>query len=60
MSCFIEGMNGRCNPECYIYQEGHCTEPQEMLDILTEEELILHEELYQIGLIDKQITRESE
>lgn len=44
--CFNVGISGGCGPECYIYSEGSCEEPQEMIPRLNDEELKEHMELY--------------
>lgn len=44
--CFNVGISGGCGPECYVYLAGECTEPQEMVPHLNEEELQAHKELY--------------
>lgn len=44
--CFNVGISGGCGTQCFVYQEGRCTEPDEMLPGLTEEELKIHFELY--------------
>jgi len=25
--CFVVGISGGCGPDCYVYQEGDCPEP---------------------------------
>jgi len=47
--CFNVGISGGCGPDCYIYLEGRCHEPQEMIPRLNEDELLLHKELYSTG-----------
>ncbi len=45
--CFNVGMSGGCGPECFVYLEGRCSEPQEMMpQLVGEDELARHEELY--------------
>ena len=44
--CFNVGMSGGCGPECYIYLEGRCGEPQEMLPRLDAQRLAMHSDLY--------------
>lgn len=44
--CFNVGISGGCGPECFVYLEGRCSEPQEMVDRLNDDELKLHNELY--------------
>ena len=44
--CFNVGISGGCGPECFVYLEGKCDEPQEMIPGLGTEGLKLHKELY--------------
>lgn len=44
--CFNVGISGGCGVECFVYLKGECDEPQEMVERLTESELIRHFELY--------------
>ena len=45
--CFNVGISGGCGPECYVYLNGECEEPQEIVPILeTKEEIEMHNELY--------------
>jgi len=44
--CFAVAMSGNCGPDCYVYLNCECEEPQEMIQFLDEEGLILHRELY--------------
>lgn len=46
LECFNVGMSGGCGPECYIYLEGRCGEPQEMLPRLDAQRLAMHSDLY--------------
>ncbi len=45
--CFNVGISGGCGPDCYIYREGRCGEPQEMIPRLDEDGLKAHAELYE-------------
>jgi hypothetical protein len=44
--CFNIGISGGCGPECYVYLEGRCGEPQEMIPRLIGDELKRHYEIY--------------
>lgn len=44
--CFNVGISGGCGPECFVYLQGQCEEPQAMIELLDERELSLHYELY--------------
>ena len=44
--CFNVGISGGCGPECFVYLNGECDEPQEMLERLDEDEIKRHYELY--------------
>jgi hypothetical protein len=44
--CFNVGISGRCGPDCPVYLKGECDEPEEMIERLTDEQLIMHRELY--------------
>jgi hypothetical protein len=44
--CFNVGISGGCGLECFVYLNGECGEPDEMLSGLTQEEMARHEELY--------------
>ena len=44
--CFNVGIAGGCGPDCYIYREGRCDEPGEMLPRLDKEGILRHNELY--------------
>lgn len=45
--CFNVGISGGCGTECYIYREGRCSEPQEMITRLeSEEDRAFHAEAY--------------
>lgn len=44
--CFNVGISGGCGPSCYIYREGRCSEPQEMIPRLDAEGMKTHEQLY--------------
>lgn len=55
--CFTVGISGGCGLECYVYQEGECECPAEMIDKLkTKEDKLEYEELY--GKIEKLRRRE--
>ncbi len=47
--CFNVGISGGCGVDCFVYLNGDCEGPQEMLngDGLTPEQLAVHNELYQ-------------
>lgn len=44
--CFNVGISGGCGLSCYVYQEGRCPIPEEMLP-LEGDELDEHNRLYQ-------------
>lgn len=45
--CFNVGISGGCGPNCFVYLEGRCEEPQEMIPrLISDEELRDHAELY--------------
>lgn len=44
--CFNVGISGGCGPDCFVYLNGECDEPQEMIERLDECGLKLHSELY--------------
>jgi len=44
--CFNVGIAGGCGPDCYVYLDGRCGEPQEMIPRLCNEEQKRHFELY--------------
>ena len=44
--CFNVGISGGCGPDCFVYLEGRCEEPDEMLPGMTNPELEAHYELY--------------
>jgi hypothetical protein len=45
--CFTVGISGGCGLECYVYQNGECECPAEMIDRLdTEDDVKEYEELY--------------
>lgn len=44
--CFNVGISGGCGPDCFVYLEGRCGEPQEMIPHLTDEEKRVHAVLY--------------
>lgn len=44
--CFNVGISGGCGPDCFVYQEGRCDEPQEMIPRLDENGLKTHTKLY--------------
>ena len=46
--CFTVGISGGCGPDCWVYLDGDCGEPQEMVDRLSEDETKSHFELYPI------------
>jgi len=47
--CFNVGISGGCGPECYIYLNGRCDEPQEMLATLDHKGLVLHAAIYPVN-----------
>ena len=48
--CFNVGISGGCCHECFVYREGRCDEPQEMVERLAgEDEIQLHKKLYESG-----------
>ncbi|MGG4504074.1 hypothetical protein [Paenibacillus polymyxa] len=53
--CFTVGISGGCGPDCWVYQNGECGEPNEMLDRLTSDELEEHYQLYprKVGSTDE-------
>jgi hypothetical protein len=48
--CFNVGISGGCGPECYVYQDGECECPGEMVERLNEEELKQHNQIYAVEL----------
>lgn len=44
--CFNVGISGGCGPECYIYLEGRCEVPSEMLPRLYPDEIERHYKIY--------------
>lgn len=44
--CDRIGMAGNCGPDCPVYLEGRCAEPQEMIPRLDNEELFEHYTIY--------------
>lgn len=44
--CFNVGISGGCGPECFVYLEGRCEEPEAMIERLDGVELKAHMELY--------------
>lgn len=49
--CFNVGISGGCGVKCYVYQEGDCGEPQEMVPLLIDMvEIARHNELYGTSL----------
>lgn len=44
--CFNVGISGGCGPDCFVYPDGECEEPQEMIERLDADGLKLHAELY--------------
>lgn len=46
-ACFNVGISGGCGPTCFVYLNGECKEPQEMVPRLNSvEEKKRHVELY--------------
>jgi hypothetical protein len=31
--CFNVGISGGCGPDCFVYQKGECTEPEEIKEM---------------------------
>jgi len=49
--CFNVGISGGCGPDCYIYREGRCDEPEEMVPSLEgSAEIAKHRELYPLPI----------
>lgn len=44
--CFNVGISGGCGPDCFVYLNGKCEEPQEMLPRLDPDGQKVHRELY--------------
>lgn len=44
--CFNVGISGGCGPDCYVYLEGACDEPDEMIPRLDDGGKKRHAELY--------------
>jgi hypothetical protein len=45
--CFNVGISGGCGPECYLYREGRCDCPEEMIPRLkSDEERQIHQQIY--------------
>lgn len=44
--CFNVGISGGCGMDCFVYLEGDCEEPQEMLPGMNAEELARHRDIY--------------
>ena len=44
--CFNVGISGGCGPGCFVYLEGRCKEPDEMIPRLPGDELKRHRDLY--------------
>ena len=44
--CFNIGISGGCGPDCFVYLNGDCSEPQEIIPRLDSDGLNLHAELY--------------
>lgn len=47
--CFNVGISGGCGTECFVYLKGKCGEPQEMLNGMSEEEKVIHFNLYPVA-----------
>ena len=45
-ACFNVGMSGGCGPDCFVYLEGECHEPQEMVSQLDADGIKTHNKLY--------------
>jgi hypothetical protein len=45
-ACFNVGISGGCGPDCFVYKDGECKIPDEMLPRLSEEEINLHYQIY--------------
>jgi len=46
LRCITIANGGGCNPGCEVYLDGKCMEPQEMVERLNTEELVMHNEIY--------------
>jgi hypothetical protein len=48
--CFTVGISGGCGVNCFVYQDGECTEPEEFIENkykkMTDEEIKQFKELY--------------
>ncbi len=44
--CFNVGISGGCGTDCFVYLNGDCYEPDEMIERLDEDALKEHYELY--------------
>lgn len=44
--CERIGTSGNCGPDCEVYLRGECSEPEEMVERLEDEELQQHRDLY--------------
>ena len=48
--CFTVGISGGCGVNCFVYQDGECTEPEEFIEDkykeMTDEEIKQFKELY--------------
>lgn len=44
--CFNVGISGGCGPDCFVYLDGECNEPDEMINRLDPIELQKHKKLY--------------
>ena len=47
-ACFNVGISGGCGPTCFVYLEGNCGEPDEMLPRIDADELLAHNKLYKL------------
>jgi len=45
--CFNVGISGGCGPDCFVYLEGRCNEPQEIFERLNEEQKKNYYEIYE-------------
>ena len=44
--CFNVGISGGCGPDCFVYLNGECDEPEAMVERLEPSEIESHYELY--------------
>ena len=44
--CFNVGISGGCGPDCFVYLNGECDEPEVMVELLEPSEIESHYKLY--------------